>query len=100
MGTLTIPDVDDDLKRWLEVRAAEHGHSIEAEVSGILRSALAGGAGEPAPVGGNLAEAIRAIVEPLGGIALDIPPRQPIREPQGSREWRRSSSIPTCFPRR
>ncbi len=81
MGTLTIPDVDEDLKNWLEARAAKHGHSIEAEVSGILRSALAGSAGEPVPVRGNLAEAICAIVEPLGGIELEIPPRQPIREP-------------------
>jgi hypothetical protein len=32
-------------------------------------------------VPGNLADAIRAIVEPLGGIELEPFPRQPVREP-------------------
>jgi hypothetical protein len=34
----------------------------------------------------NLYDAIRAIVEPLGGIELEPFPRQPIREP-GSTRW-------------
>ncbi len=81
MGVLTIPNVDDDLKRRLTLRAAEHGHSIEVEAYGILRAALAGIPSVPAPVTGNLGDAIRSIVEPLGGIELDIAPRKPIREP-------------------
>jgi antitoxin FitA len=81
MDSITISNVDDDLKRRLKERAAEHGHSIEFEVRDILRAALVGSTGETAPVPGNLGDAIRAIVEPLGGIELDIPQRKPVREP-------------------
>jgi hypothetical protein len=52
---------------------------MEAEARGILEDAL--GNRPPAPVSGNLADAIRAIVEPLGGIELEPFPRQPVREP-------------------
>ena len=81
MGILTIPNIDDDVKQRLTSRAADHGHSIEIEAYGILRAALMGPADEPSPVTENLADAIRSIVEPLGGIELDIAPRKPIREP-------------------
>ncbi|MDV6011915.1 FitA-like ribbon-helix-helix domain-containing protein [Haloechinothrix sp. LS1_15] len=40
MATLTIRDVDDDLKDKLRVRAARHGRSMEAEVRSIVRAAL------------------------------------------------------------
>jgi plasmid stability protein len=40
MATLTIRDVDDELKTALRVRAAEHGRSMEAEVREILRDVL------------------------------------------------------------
>ena len=40
MATLTIRDVDDELKAALRVRAAEHGRSMEAEVREILRAVL------------------------------------------------------------
>ena len=81
MTSITIPDVDGHLKQRLKVRAAEHGRSMEAEARDILRSALTGSESEQTPVPGNLAEAIRAIVAPLGGIELDIPSRKPVREP-------------------
>ncbi|MGO8953968.1 MAG: hypothetical protein ACLPWS_12395 [Rhodomicrobium sp.] len=57
------------------------GRSIEAEARDILRSVLAGDEKALLPVPGNLGEAIRAIVEPLHGIELDVPPRKPVREP-------------------
>ena len=83
MASITIRDIDDDLKQRLRQRAAVHGRSLEAEARGILEDAL--GAKPPAPVSGNLsanlADAIRAIVEPLGGIELEPFPRQPVREP-------------------
>ena len=81
MVIITITNFDDVLKKRLQVRAAEHGRSIEAEARDILRSALTSDGSEPATVPGNLAAAIRAIVEPLGGIELDIAPRKPVREP-------------------
>jgi plasmid stability protein len=41
MATLTIRDLDDELRAQLRVRAARHGRSMEAEVREILREALA-----------------------------------------------------------
>ena len=81
MDSITTSNVDDDLKRRLEARGAQRGHSAEAEARGILRSALLGTSGEPATAPRNLADAIRAIVEPLGGIELEIAPRKPARAP-------------------
>ena len=40
MSTLTIRGIDDGLKANLRVRAARHGHSMEAEVRDILRTVL------------------------------------------------------------
>lgn len=77
MASMTIRDIDEKLKAKLRVRAAQHGRSMEDEARDILRTALSR---EPAQTGG-LAEAIRAHIEPLGGVDLEIPPRQPMREP-------------------
>ena len=40
MATLTIRNVDDDLKASLRMRAARHGQSMEEEVRSILRQVL------------------------------------------------------------
>jgi plasmid stability protein len=40
MATLTIRNLDDDLKSSLRVQAAHHGQSMEEEVRSILRLAL------------------------------------------------------------
>lgn len=77
MASLTIRNLDDALKRRLRVRAAERGHSMEEEVRDILRAAL----NQEAAPARNLAEAIRARIQPLGGVELELPPREPIREP-------------------
>ena len=79
MSSITIEDVDEDLRRLLQRGAAKHGRSVEVEARDILRSALVTKGNAAVP--GNLAEAIRAIVEPLGGVELDIPPRSPVRKP-------------------
>jgi plasmid stability protein len=76
MASITIRNLDDDLKRRLRVRAAEHGRSMEEEVREILRHVVT----EPAPQR-NLAAAIRSRVAALGGVELDLPPRDPMREP-------------------
>lgn len=41
MSTLTIRNVDEELKQRLRVRAAQHGRSMEAEVRAILHESLA-----------------------------------------------------------
>ena len=79
MASITIPNFDDDLKKRLMERAGEHGRSMEVEAREILEDALAGK--RPAAVPDNLYDAIRAIVEPLGGIELEPFPGQPVREP-------------------
>ncbi len=77
MTTITIRNVDDELKERLKVRASEHGRSMEAEAREILREVL-DRANKPEP--GDLYRAVRGIVEPLGGIDLDLPARKPIRD--------------------
>ena len=79
MTTVTISNIETTLARRLAARAAAHGRSVEAEAKDILSTALGGD--HTGRVPGNLAEAIRAIVEPIGGIELEFAPRQPVRDP-------------------
>jgi plasmid stability protein len=76
MASITIRNLDDEVKRRLRVRAAEHGRSMEEEAREILRQVV--GQEKPAH---NLAAAIRARVAPLGGADLDLPRREPMPEP-------------------
>ena len=76
MSSITIRKLDPALKDRLRIRAAEHGQSMEAEVRDILKATLQG----PAPTR-TLYERIRALVEPVGGIDLYLPPREPARDP-------------------
>ena len=76
MASLTVRNLDDGLKRLLRIRAAENGRSMEEEVREILRKALT----MPASAPDDLATAIRARFEPLGGIDLDLPPREAMRD--------------------
>ncbi|HEY1362797.1 MAG TPA: plasmid stabilization protein [Xanthobacteraceae bacterium] len=81
MASITIRNVDETLKQRLKARAAEHGQSVEAEARDILREALAKRPSVSAPE--NLYEAIRAVVEPLGGIEIATNRRERVREPPG-----------------
>jgi plasmid stability protein len=79
MPTLTIRNVDADVKQKLRMRAARHGRSIEAELREILKKAVDDTAAEWEP---NLAEAIRRRLLPLGGLDdLEPHPPVPVREP-------------------
>ena len=40
MAMLTVRNIPDEVHRALRVRAAQHGQSMEAEVRGILESAV------------------------------------------------------------
>ena len=78
VSTLTIRNLDPAVKERLRVRAAEHGHSMEAEARVILTEAVGTRLGRET----NLAEAIRRRFAPLGGADdLEIAPREPGREP-------------------
>jgi antitoxin FitA len=72
MPTLTIRNVDSTLKERLRVRAARHGHSMEAELRTILLEALRHDE-DSAP---NLAEVIRRRFAPFGGV--ELPEHSPV----------------------
>jgi plasmid stability protein len=76
-STLTIRNVDHCLKERLRIRAARHGHSMEAELRQILRDTLDSGQAPEL----NLAEAIRRRFAPLGGVDLEPHPPLAVREP-------------------
>ncbi len=78
MSSITIRNLDPGLKEKLRVRAAEHGHSMEAEVRRILQTALTGSPRRPER---NLYDRIHARFARLGGVDLELPPREPAREP-------------------
>jgi plasmid stability protein len=78
MGSLTIRNLDDALKASLRLRAARHGRSMEEEARVILRGALGP---EPPKPGESFGEMVRAIVEEVGGIDIELPPREPMRDP-------------------
>lgn len=77
MASITIRNLDDDLKQRLRIRAAKKGVSMEQEARNILQSSLV----SDRPIAMNLAEAIRSRFTPLGGVELKIPPREPMPEP-------------------
>lgn len=77
MATMTIRNIDDQLKARLRIQAAKHGRSMEDEARDILRAALST---EPAS-GQTLVDDIRALFEPLGGVELEEPPRDAVRDP-------------------
>jgi plasmid stability protein len=76
MASITIRNLDDQLKQRLRVRAAERGHSMEEEAKDILRLALA----QSAPPR-DLAAAIRARIAPEHRAVLELAPREPIPSP-------------------
>jgi plasmid stability protein len=76
MATITIRGLDDAVKKRLRVRAARHGRSMEEEAREILKIGVSTGEREP-----NLAESIRALFEPLGGVDLPEFPDKPVGDP-------------------
>ena len=76
MASITVRKIEDELKQRLRMRAAEHGRSMEEEARSILRSAL----GWEAVPEKDLGTAIHELFKPFGGVELEIPPREPMRE--------------------
>ena len=70
MASLTIRNLDDDLKARLRMEAAQHGNSMEEEVRSILRRALM----QPSPKG--LGTRIHQRFSAAGGVDL-APPERP-----------------------
>jgi len=78
MAGITIRNLEESTKRKLKIRAAMNGRSMEQEAREILKSVLARAPKKQA----NLAERIRDIFSPLGGIELEPLFREPIRNPE------------------
>ena len=76
MASITIRNLDDDLKSRLCMRAVGNGHSMEEQARLIPRTAVSREA-EPE----NLVAFIHECFAPYGGVELKLPPRGPMREP-------------------
>lgn len=70
MATITIRNLDDELKARLRLVAAQHGHSMEEEARIILREALT-----RRQVESGLGSRIRRRVAVAGGADLETPER-------------------------
>lgn len=77
MASITIRNLDDELKSRLHIRAAHHGRSMEEEAREILRATLAENAQPPT----NLAASIRQRFSEIKDFKLPQIPREPLREP-------------------
>ena len=76
MASITVRNLDGEVKSRLRTRAAENGRSMEEEVRMILRQAV-----ELEPEPENLASFIHDCFAPFGGVELELPSREPMREP-------------------
>ena len=81
MASITIRNLDDDVKTRLRVRAAGNGRSMEEEARLILGDAV-GAEVETRDV----ASIIRSYFGPTNGVDLELPPRGGSREPRPSTE--------------
>ena len=77
MASITIRKLDETVKSRLRIRAASNGRSMEEEARIILRNAVEQ---EPVPERG-LGTAVHELFKPLGGVDLELPQREPMREP-------------------
>jgi plasmid stability protein len=77
MASITIRNLDDETKERLRVRAAYRRRSMEEEARNILSEALESETALPR----DLAKAVHDRFAPLGGVDLEIPVREPMREP-------------------
>lgn len=72
MATLTIRNIEDELKIRLRIEAAQHGHSMEEEVRCILRKVLY----RESTVSRGLGSRIHRRFAEIGGIDLELPMRK------------------------
>lgn len=87
MASITIRNLEEGTKRKLKVRAALNGRSMEQEAREILKKALTQTPQKPKS-GADLVKRIRAIWEPLGGVELELPAREPMRDPEWLKDWK------------
>ncbi len=76
MASITIRNLDEDIRTRLRVRAAGKGHSMEEEVRQILRKAVG-----RAKRSRDLASIVRSHFGAENGVDLELPERDSAREP-------------------
>jgi len=76
MSSMSIRNLDEQVKDRLRARAARHGRSLQAEARAILAEAVA----EPDRASGLFAAVMDRFGE-LGGVDLDLPPRAAAARP-------------------
>jgi plasmid stability protein len=76
MASITIRNLDEDVKTRLRVRAADNGRSMEEEARLILRGVVG-----RQPSSRNLTTIIRSYFGPANGLDLELPRREPGGEP-------------------
>lgn len=88
-AAVTVRGLAPELKARLRIRAAHNARSMEAEARAILEAALSAPEEDPT----DLAAFARALFAPLGGVELELPLREPAREPPdlGEREAAQAS---------
>ena len=77
MASINMRNLIDGLKRRLRTRPPQTGGSMEHSARNIPRATP----DNASPPSTDLARAIRARFAPLGGVELDLPPREPMRQP-------------------
>lgn len=79
MASITIRNLDDEVKKRLRKQAAGHGRSLEAEARVILSRNVRAEAkpdSDTPKTGLDLFRGIREVVEKYGGVELEIPSRK------------------------
>ncbi len=78
--SITIRNLDERTKQRLRLMAAQHGRSMEDQARRIIKDALDTSQGK---IGRKetLSEAFRRLFETLGGVELELPPRDYGRDP-------------------
>jgi plasmid stability protein len=71
VAAVSIRDLDDSVREKLRVRAARHGRSMEAEMRAILTAAVR----DEDSTQGLFSALVDRFAE-LGGVDLDLPPRE------------------------
>ena len=80
--SLVIRDLAEDVKTELRARAARNGRSVEEEARLILAAALAPPVRMAADgLPWSLGETARMFFGPENGVDLELPPREPMRDP-------------------
>lgn len=77
MASITIRNIDEDIKDRLRVRAAKQGHSMEEEARIILRRAVDGISGP------ELLSLSNELFGEKHGVELDLPSRSEEHDPPG-----------------